>query len=107
MRLQRMRAFIPANSAGPRRGAGGHDKHAPLSRAYFRTWNEEEVARPELGWFGFDGFDWDVEGNDDPQSPSNLFTFQVCTACTNLFISSAPLLSGCCVCSLVWSRYWI
>ena len=42
--------------------------------AAWKRWNDEEVARPEQGWLGFSGFDWDIEGNDDPESPSNTFT---------------------------------
>lgn len=30
----------------------------------FVKWNDEVVARPALGWGGFDGFDWDIEGVD-------------------------------------------
>ena len=36
-----------------------------------RRWNELSGVE---GWSGFDGFDWDVEGNDSPSSPSNHFT---------------------------------
>ena len=25
---------------------------------FYKTWNEEQVARPEQGWEGFAGFDW-------------------------------------------------
>jgi hypothetical protein len=32
---------------------------------YFHKWNKEVVARPELGWEGFQGIDWDPEGSDD------------------------------------------
>lgn len=39
-------------------------------------WNRETVARPEKGFFGFHGFDWDIEGNDDPASPYNHFTVE-------------------------------
>ena len=34
----------------------------------WHIWNTKDVARPERGWFGFDGFDWDIEGNDDVDS---------------------------------------
>ena len=37
-------------------------------------WNRLDAARPEKGFFGFDGFDWDIEGNDDKSSPYNYFT---------------------------------
>jgi hypothetical protein len=38
----------------------------------WRDWNLES-ARVD-GWRGFDGIDWDLEGNDDAGSPYNLFT---------------------------------
>jgi hypothetical protein len=28
----------------------------------------------QAGWPGFDGIDWDMEGNDDVSSPDNHFT---------------------------------
>lgn len=34
------------------------------------AWNRENV-RPSLGWNGFDGFDWDAEGHDDPTNVRN------------------------------------
>lgn len=40
-------------------------------------WNREVVARPERGWAGFDGWDWDLEGNDDVESPHNHFSIAV------------------------------
>jgi hypothetical protein len=40
------------------------------------TWNREFVARPNLGFYGFDGFDWDIEGNDDPDSIYNHLTVE-------------------------------
>ena len=39
-------------------------------------WNRKIVARPDLGFDGFDGFDWDVEGNDDFDSQHNEFTVE-------------------------------
>ena len=33
--------------------------------------------RPEEGWFGFEGFDWDIEGNDDGAHHGNLFQVEV------------------------------
>lgn len=30
---------------------------------YWLQWNQE-ASRPALGWPGFDGFDWDIEGHD-------------------------------------------
>jgi len=38
------------------------------------NWNNNTVAKPDLGFFGFDGIDWDLEGNDDLQSQWNVFT---------------------------------
>lgn len=29
---------------------------------YFHHWNTHIAARPEKGFFGFHGFDWDIEG---------------------------------------------
>ena len=29
---------------------------------YFDYWNRNIAARPEKGFYGFDGFDWDIEG---------------------------------------------
>eukprot|EP01006_Ploeotia_vitrea_P017410 TRINITY_DN48526_c0_g1_i1.p1 TRINITY_DN48526_c0_g1~~TRINITY_DN48526_c0_g1_i1.p1 ORF type:complete len:447 (-),score=44.38 TRINITY_DN48526_c0_g1_i1:58-1398(-) len=42
--------------------------------AVWEHWNQHVVARPSLGFHGFDGIDWDLEGNDDPESPYNQFT---------------------------------
>ncbi len=44
------------------------------------TWNRDQCSRPELGFDGFDGFDWDVEGNDTQDSPHNAFS----AACLHL-----------------------
>eukprot|EP01040_Poterioochromonas_malhamensis_P004072 gene4074-4356_t len=43
-------------------------------------WNRQIAARPDQGFYGFDGFDWDIEGNDTPSSPYNEFT----VACLDL-----------------------
>ena len=40
------------------------------------SWNRNVVARPNDGFFGFAGWDWDIEGNDDLQSPYNTFTVE-------------------------------
>ena len=40
----------------------------------WNKWNTEIIARPEKGFYGFDGFDWDIEGNDDVDSRFNVFT---------------------------------
>lgn len=37
-------------------------------------WNREVIARPDKGWLGFDGWDWDIEGNDDVDSKHNHFS---------------------------------
>lgn len=37
-------------------------------------WNREVVARPEKGWYGFCGYDFDIEGNDDVENPGNHFS---------------------------------
>jgi hypothetical protein len=29
----------------------------------WNNWNRNVAARPEKGFFGFDGFDWDIEGS--------------------------------------------
>lgn len=39
-------------------------------------WNRVDMARPEMGFFGFDGWDWDIEGNDDVDSKYNEFTVE-------------------------------
>ena len=50
--------------------------HAGAEAVYeaWKTWNEQLMARPAEGFFGFDGFDWDIEGNDDKASPYNHFS---------------------------------
>jgi hypothetical protein len=40
-------------------------------------WNREDVSRPEVGFCGFDGIDWDLEGNDNISSPYNQFSIEV------------------------------
>lgn len=40
----------------------------------WKDWNCNFAARPLLGFNGFDGIDWDVEGNDTPSSPYNQFS---------------------------------
>ena len=39
----------------------------------FNNWNKNTVAKN--GYRGFDGIDWDFEGNDDANSPYNTFTY--------------------------------
>ena len=49
-------------------------RHAPDKvYAAWKKWNEQEIARPDEGFLGFDGFDWDIEGNDDVSSKYNTF----------------------------------
>jgi hypothetical protein len=43
----------------------------------WKSWNQDVIAMPDMGWAGFDGIDWDLEGNDAPASPDNHFT-QAC-----------------------------
>eukprot|EP00954_Amorphochlora_amoebiformis_P009602 746803-Amorphochlora_amoeboformis.AAC.1 len=40
----------------------------------WHKWNKEVVANESLGFRGFDGLDWDLEGNDDHDSPYNTMT---------------------------------
>eukprot|EP01043_Picozoa_sp_COSAG02_P084869 COSAG02_NODE_22625_length_746_cov_0.945904_1_plen_166_part_01 len=42
------------NSPHPAAGISGAEFWAA-----WKHWNEHEVARPEVGWLGFSGFDWD------------------------------------------------
>jgi len=42
--------------------------------AALNYWNRVTIARPETGFFGFDGFDWDIEGTDEVENPRNTFT---------------------------------
>lgn len=52
----------------------------------FLKWNTMVVSRH--GWQGFDGLDWDLEGNDDVSSPFNHFT----VACLKLMASMSTRL---------------
>lgn len=54
--------------------------NASLVYAQWDHWNRHIAARPERNFYGFDGFDWDIEGNDDPASQYNVFTVE----CLNL-----------------------
>ena len=60
-------------------GVGGWDAPHPVPApnataqvfySVWKQWNEKVVARPGLPT-GFDGVDWDMEGNDDLRSPWN------------------------------------
>ena len=42
----------------------------------FHSWNTQVVANASLGFAGFDGIDWDLEGNDSPTSPTNNMTLE-------------------------------
>lgn len=61
---------------------GGWDAPHPDTRnnasAYFQAWVEwnKKKAKPEIGFNGFDGFDWDIEGNDVMSSANNIFTLK-------------------------------
>lgn len=46
----------------------------------WKRWNEDVVANADLGFPGFAGVDWDVEGHDDLAAPTNAFT----AACLDL-----------------------
>ena len=42
----------------------------------WQSWNEEQRSlHADLGFEGFDGFDWDLEGNDTPESEYNEFSY--------------------------------
>ena len=45
---------------------------------YMDTWLNfnRNISKPEYDFYGFDGFDWDIEGNDDFNSNSNHFTIK-------------------------------
>lgn len=47
---------------------------AETTYEYFDYWNHNIAARPDKGFYGFDGIDWDIEGNDNFNSPNNLFS---------------------------------
>ena len=61
---------------------GGWDAPHPNTSfsgaAWFEAWHAwntgPAVSRPSLGWHGFDGIDWDLEGNDNVNSTWNHFT---------------------------------
>lgn len=42
--------------------------------ALWDAWNQKEVANVELGFPGYDGIDWDLEGNDAAASQWNVVT---------------------------------
>ena len=55
------------------------------------SWNADNARVGEpFGWDGFDGIDWDLEGNDAQSSPYNVFTED----CFNLVGELSSLLHG-------------
>lgn len=52
------------------------DVSIPVELAFsnWNKWNREIISRPSIGYYGFDGFDWDIEGNDDVSSEYNEFS---------------------------------
>ena len=54
-----------------------HPDTAHSGKEYFEAWLElnRKISNEELEFYGFDGFDWDIEGNDDFKSTHNHFTF--------------------------------
>lgn len=63
---------------------GGWDRPHPDTNfsatqwwAEWKRWNSEVVARPALGFAGFDGFDWDLEGVNEYQAPDNFVTLKL------------------------------
>ena len=66
--------------------------------AAFLQWNQHVVARPGLE-SGFDGIDWDLEGNDDPRNQNNNISiaqldtvgaFSQLAKASGLFVSLVP-----------------
>jgi len=47
---------------------------------YWKEWNRG-LAKPELGFYGYAGIDWDLEGNDAMASPWNHFTVECMEVC--------------------------
>ena len=45
---------------------------------YFQEWKEfnKKITKEEFNFYGFDGIDWDIEGNSDQKSSINYFTFK-------------------------------
>lgn len=48
---------------------------------YWNYWNRHIAARPEKGFLGFDGFDWDIEGMLWCTVPVVMRCFMCSTAC--------------------------
>lgn len=53
-----------------------HPDNSHSGSEYYDEWLNfnKRISIPEFDFYGFDGFDWDIEGNDDMKSPSNHFT---------------------------------
>jgi hypothetical protein len=72
----------------------------------WERWNAAAAASvpAELAWGGFDGIDWDLEGNDSPTSPWNYFT----VACIDLVgtMSQAAKAAGYVVSLVPPQSYW-
>ena len=62
----------------------------------FEKWNSDAAASvpAELAWQGFDGIDWDLEGNDEPSSPWNHFTVE-CIDLVGTMSQAAKAAGGC------------
>ena len=45
---------------------------------YYKEWIEfnKRISKQESDFYGFDGIDWDIEGNSDKKSNINNFTFK-------------------------------
>ena len=45
---------------------------------YYEAWIEfnEKISNEDLGFYGFDGLDWDIEGHDNFSSSINHFTYE-------------------------------
>ena len=55
-----------------------HVNVAFTAEEYLEEWIEfnKRITKPEYDFYGFDGIDWDIEGNDDFNSSINHFTFK-------------------------------
>ncbi len=57
--------LLPWSAAGAAYGMSGHPAGLQTWWRVFQRWNEAVAAQPALGFHGFDGIDWDLEGNDN------------------------------------------
>ena len=48
------------------------------AQEYLKAWIKfnDKISNKENGFKGFDGIDWDIEGNDNKQSSNNYFTYK-------------------------------